>query len=76
MIVGKGVTEGLYIAVLGIVVAFAAIALCLVVSLAETLLEEGRDIVGNPLELLIALGLCGLETTGYVAANEGHRDSV
>lgn len=76
MVVGEGVTERLYIAVLGVVVALAAIALCLVVSLAETFLEEGGDVVGDPLEFFIALCLCGFETTGYMAANKGHRDCV
>ena len=38
----------------------------------DPVLEEGRDRVGDPLELLVALRLGCLETTGYMSPDERH----
>ena len=46
------------------------------ITLSQPLLEEGGDVVGDAVELLVAVCLCGLETTGDMAANEGHGHGV
>lgn len=46
------------------------------VPFAQTLLKEGGDVMGDPLEFLITLCLCSLETTGYMAPNKWHGHCV
>lgn len=72
----EGVSKRLEVACLRVGVSVAAISLRLVVSLAQTFLEECGDVVGDTQKLLIAICLCSLETTGYVPPDEGHRDGV
>ncbi|KAF9534791.1 hypothetical protein CPB83DRAFT_842948 [Crepidotus variabilis] len=60
------------VACLRVVIPVSAISLRLVVTLAQTFLEKSGDIVGNSLKLLITIGLCCLETPGYVPSDERH----
>lgn len=76
LLIHKSIAEGLDVAVLSVIVPFAAVALGLVVTFAQSLLEEDSDVVGDPLQFLITLCLCGLETAGDVASDEGHGDCV
>ena len=59
-----------------LLLALFALKLLLVLIVSETLLEEGGDGVCDTLELLVALCLCGLETTCNMPPNEGHRYGV
>lgn len=59
-----------------VIVPFTTIPLGLMVTLTQSLLEKDSDVVGDTLELLITLRLCGLETTGYMAPDEGHGNGV
>ena len=78
----KRLTEGLDIACLRLAIAFSlelsllALHLLLVIALPETFLEKGRYGIGDALELLVALRLCGLEATCNMAPDERHRYSV
>lgn len=78
----EGLAERLNIARLGLPITLAlqlpllALQFLLVFVLAQPLLEEGRDGVGDALELLVALGLGGLEATCDMSPDEGHRDRV
>ena len=76
LLIDKSIAEGFDVAMLSVILPFAAVALGLVVTFAQSLLEEDSDIVGDPLQLLITLCLCGLETAGDVASDEGHGDCV
>lgn len=46
------------------------------ISFAETLLKKCGDVVGNPLEFLVAFSFGGLETSCYMPPNKRHRDGV
>jgi hypothetical protein len=42
----------------------------------KTFLEEGGDVVGDPLELLVAFSLCSLETACDMATDKGHGNGI
>ena len=52
--------------------ASVVISLNVCITLAEALFKEGGDVVGDALELLVALCLGGLEPPGYMASHERH----
>jgi hypothetical protein len=58
------------------VVSFSTVSLYLVVSVSQALFEEGSDIVSDALKFLITICLRRLETTGHMAANEGHGNGI
>ena len=77
----EGLAERLRIARLRLTIALAltvelALTLLLLLALPEPFLEEGGYGVGDPLELLVALGLCDFEATCDMSPDEGHGDGV
>jgi hypothetical protein len=75
-LVDESIPKRFNISWLGILVAFTTISLRFMVTFAQTLLKEGGDVMGYPLEFLITLRLCSLETAGYMAPNKWHGDGV
>jgi hypothetical protein len=59
-LIDEGISEWFHVSLLGVLVAFPTISLGLMVTFAQTLLEEGGDVIGDPLEFLITLCLCSL----------------
>lgn len=53
-----------------------AIHVAVLVNVAEPLLEEGGDVVDHSPELLVTVGLGGLEATSDVSADKGHGHGV
>lgn len=72
----EGVAQRLWIAWLEVAVTLSLLALRLMVAVPQTLLEEDGDIVGDALQVLVALGLCCLETPCDMAAHKGHGHGV
>jgi hypothetical protein len=75
-LVDERIPEGFNISLLKILVAFTTISLKFMVTFTQTLLKEGGNVIGYPLEFLITLRLCSFETTSYMAPNKWHRDGV